>query len=119
MDTEVAEHSLCMHSIGCSKSGVSARFSGTLRVQGCIMELDYLIWQLCDSAFPTGGFAHSSGLEAAWQQGEVRDGPELQSWLETSLRQLGRSAVPFVRASRATLGVFEPLDAWADALLLN
>src|SRR3954470_12154673 len=83
------------------------------------MELGYLVWQLCDSAFPTGGFAHSSGLEAAWQQGEVQNGPELQEWLETSLRQLGRSAVPFVRASRASLEVFEPLDAWSDALLLN
>jgi urease accessory protein len=27
--------------------------------------------------------------------------------------------VPFVRASRAALEVFEPLDAWTDALLLN
>ena len=28
--------------------------------------------QSSDSAFPTGGFAHSGGLEAAWQSGEVR-----------------------------------------------
>ena len=83
------------------------------------MELDYLVWQLCDSAFPTGGFAHSSGLEAAWQQGEIQTSDELHDFLLTSLRQLGHAAVPFVRASRAELGTFEPLDAWSDALLLN
>jgi hypothetical protein len=30
---------------------------------------DWLIWQLMDSAFPTGGFAHSNGFEAAFQAG--------------------------------------------------
>ena len=52
------------------------------------MEHDYLIWQLCDSAFPTGGFAHSSGLEAAWQQGEVGTPGDLYAWLAASLGQL-------------------------------
>src|SRR5438270_9320121 len=32
---------------------------------------DWVIWQLVDSAFPGGGFAHSAGLEAALQLGEI------------------------------------------------
>ena len=32
---------------------------------------EWVLWQLLDSAYPTGGFAHSGGLEAAWQHGEV------------------------------------------------
>lgn len=59
----------------------------------------WLIWQLCDSAFPTGGFAHSSGLEAAWQHGEVRGRAELISFIEANLNQLGHAALPFVTAS--------------------
>jgi hypothetical protein len=60
---------------------------------------DFLIWQLCDSAFPTGGFAHSSGLEAAWQHGEVRGRTELVAFIKTSLDQLGHAGLPFVTAA--------------------
>ena len=35
--------------------------------------MNYLLWQLADSGFPAGGFAHSGGLEAAMQHGLVRD----------------------------------------------
>src|ERR1700759_4456010 len=50
---------------------------------------DFTIWQLTDSSFPTGGFAHSSGLEAALQHGQIRGRTDLQSFVETSLDQLG------------------------------
>jgi urease accessory protein len=52
-----------------------------------------------DSAFPTGGFAHSSGLEAAWQHGEIRGRDELTPFIEASLNQWGYAGLPFVLAS--------------------
>ena len=73
---------------------------------------DWLLWQLADSAFPTGGFAHSLGLEAAWQHGEVRNRTELVSFIEASLQQLGHAALPFVTAAfdaPEKLGEFDQL----------
>ena len=58
-----------------------------------------LLWQLMDSAFPTGGFAHSGGLEAAWQQGEVRNRAELHLFMATASRQAGQGGLPFVNAA--------------------
>ena len=46
---------------------------------------DWLTWQIVDSAFPTGVFAHSWGLEAAWQQGEVDDVDELRRSCDASI----------------------------------
>jgi urease accessory protein len=60
---------------------------------------DWLLWQLADSAFPTGGFAHSSGLEAAMQHGEVRNGADFEHFAAASLRQAGRSSLPFALAA--------------------
>ncbi len=54
---------------------------------------NWLIWQLADSSYPAGGFAHSSGLEAAWQQGEVT-GDGLADYIQASLTQLGHSQLP-------------------------
>jgi len=73
---------------------------------------DWLLWQLADSAFPTGGFAHSLGLEAAWQHGEVRNRTELVSFIEAGLHQLGHAALPFVTAAfdePEKLGEFDQL----------
>ncbi len=80
---------------------------------------DFLVWQLMDSAFPTGGFAHSSGLEAAWQHGEVRGRAELLSFAETSLDQLGHAALPFVTAAFDAPEKFAEFDQLCDAFMTN
>ncbi|MBM3836777.1 MAG: urease accessory protein UreF [Verrucomicrobia bacterium] len=80
---------------------------------------DWLVWQLADSAFPTGSFAHSAGLEAAWQHGEVRNRVELVSFLEASLRQLGHSSLPFVATAHAEPERLEEFDELCDAFTTN
>jgi urease accessory protein len=79
----------------------------------------WLLWQLADSAFPTGGFAHSAGLEAAWQQGEVRNRVELREWLLAGLQQIGRAALPFVNAAHAEPSRLEEFDRLCDAFTSN
>jgi urease accessory protein len=47
---------------------------------------------LCDSLFPTGGFAHSDGLEAATAAGTVASVGDLRCWMAVLLEEtLGRS----------------------------
>ncbi|MFY9262104.1 MAG: urease accessory protein UreF [Actinomycetaceae bacterium] len=44
-------------------------------------------WHLTDSALPTGGFAHSAGLETFVQNGEISDPQTYSQWLHGYLRQ--------------------------------
>jgi urease accessory protein len=77
----------------------------------------FLLMQLCDSAFPTGGFAHSGGLEALSQQGEVRSPEELSSFVRQAVWQAGRGLLPFVGAAHGQPGELGPLDARCGAML--
>jgi urease accessory protein len=79
----------------------------------------WLLWQLGDSAFPTGGFAHSAGLEAAWQHGEIRNRVELRSWLDASLEQLAHVALPFVNAAQEEPARLAEFDQLCDAFTPN
>ncbi len=80
---------------------------------------DWLLWQLADSAFPTGGFAHSGGLEAAWQQGEVNSREGMASFIRTSLIQLGNSSIPFVAEAHREPDRLGELDLLCDRFLTN
>nr|CAG8482496.1 14444_t:CDS:2 [Entrophospora candida] len=57
---------------------------------------DWLLWQISDSALPTGGFVASSGLESAIQTGYVRDIPSLSIFLSSSIDNYAFSSLPFV-----------------------
>ena len=49
-------------------------------------------------AFPTGGFAYSHGLEWAVENGDIKDGPTLQSWIEDIIRHgAGRTDATLLR----------------------
>lgn len=68
--------------------------------------------QLVDGGFPSGGFAHSQGLEAAVH---LRPGLDVEAFLAESLWQLGRGALPFVREACAEPAALAALDALFDA----
>src|SRR5215211_1603084 len=78
-----------------------------------------LTWQLVDSAFPSGGFAHSWGLEAAYQAGAVTTDAALARFLEDSLWQAGHTALPFVGAAYDSPARTAELDDLCDAYLVN
>jgi urease accessory protein len=79
----------------------------------------WILLQLADSAFPTGGFAHSAGLEAAAQAGEIEGVPGVRRFTREAVWQAGWGALPLVRAAFTDPASLPELDARADAFLAN
>src|SRR5262245_47163279 len=80
------------------------------------MSGDWLIWQLADSAFPAGAFAHSFGLEAAWQQGEV-DASTLGAFVRDAVGQAAHGSLPFVSAAHREPRAVATIDARCEAFV--
>src|SRR5215467_10917044 len=80
--------------------------------------MSWLVWQLVDSAFPAGGFAHSYGLEAAYQQGEV-DRAALPSFVRDAIAQAGHGGLPFVLAAFDDPASIRLFDERCDAFVRN
>jgi urease accessory protein len=80
---------------------------------------DWILWQLADSAFPTGGFAHSGGLEAVWQHREITSGEDLFQLLAVALEQMGNSTLLFVVAAWQGAPLFAELDGLCEAFTSN
>ena len=78
----------------------------------------WLLWQLADSAFPTGAFAHSFGLEAAWQQGEVT-ASSVAAFVDDVVSQAAQSSLPFVVAAHDDSADLPVIDERCDAFLRN
>jgi urease accessory protein len=80
---------------------------------------EWLTWQLVDSSLPTGAFAHSSGLEAAWRRGEIPDSQSLRAFLDASIQQTGYASLPLVNDAHRDPSQLDVLDERAEAFLLN
>jgi urease accessory protein len=83
------------------------------------MPSEWLLWQLVDSAFPTGHFAHSWGLESAWQHGEIADRADLGRFLDASLVQAAYGVLPLANAAHRAPDRLAELDALNEAFLTN
>lgn len=68
--------------------------------------LSWNAYMIADSMLPTGGFAHSAGIEAAAQLGLVETATSLRDYIHVSLRSAMQQQVPFVMRS------FEAKEDW-------
>ena len=74
--------------------------------------LPWRVLQLADAAFPTGGFAHSGGLEAALQVGRV----DLEAFVREAVTAAAHGSLPVLAAAWAADDTAD-LDAFAAATL--
>ncbi|KAK9274096.1 hypothetical protein L1049_018910 [Liquidambar formosana] len=83
--------------------------------------LQWSQWQLLDSILPTGGFAHSFGLEAAIQARIVSGPEDLRAYVILVLENTGSLLLPFVCSATMSpnLENWHKLDRMLDATLTN
>ncbi|KAK9170578.1 hypothetical protein Syun_002718 [Stephania yunnanensis] len=83
--------------------------------------LQWSQWQLMDSILPTGGFAHSLGLEAAAQARIITDREDLKTYVLHVLENTGSLLLPFVHAAAKSpdMETWCKLDRILEATLTN
>lgn len=75
--------------------------------------METLWFQLADSAFPTGAFAYSNGLEAVARAGVFSDARGLIAYLRAGCEQCVTWDIPFLDAAHAQ-GLAGDTAAWVD-----
>ncbi len=81
--------------------------------------IPWRVLQIADSGFPTGGFAHSAGLEAANHFGESGPAATLDAYVHAFLWNVGNASLPFVAATYDHPHDVWAIDARVDAFLTN
>jgi urease accessory protein len=76
-----------------------------------------LVMQMVDSAFPSGAFAHSGGMEALHQCGGLRDEGDVVLRLNELTWQVALGALPFLDGAHR--GAVVEADEAADVFLSN
>jgi urease accessory protein len=74
----------------------------------------WIVLQLADSAFPTGGFAHSAGLESMLQTGELAS---VERFCAELVDQLAHGSLPIVAAAHDDPVRLVELDRFTRATL--
>ena len=72
-----------------------------------------------DSAFPAGAFAHSGGIEAAWQCGALRNGEDVSAFVGEGIGQAATAALPFVCAAYTSPKDIAAIDEYVDSFFSN
>ncbi len=77
--------------------------------------MDWRLLQIVDGAFPSGGFAHSHGLEVTLH---LRGVAQIETFVDEALWQAGRASLPFVRSAcegHGETACLQDLDELFDA----
>lgn len=80
---------------------------------------DWILWQLADSAFPAGGYTQSLGLEAAFQEGQVRGAAQAEAYVGQLMLQAGRAGLPLLGLAWQWPGELAGVNARCHIFLSN